>query len=94
MVETVPTGPVTTSGSSPLTPLWHRAGMADLSFMLTRALARGRADGGVPANRSEVLLWLLRKRAEAHRQGLREQEQKLRDQITWALPIEEPLDAD
>jgi hypothetical protein len=68
--------------------------MADLSFKLSRALARGRADGGVPANRAEVLLCLLRKRAEAHRQGLREQEQKLRDQITWSLPIEEPADSD
>ena len=68
--------------------------MADLSFQLSRALARGRADGGVPASRAEVLLCLLRKRAEAHRQGLREQEQKLRDQIVWALPIEEPVDAD
>ena len=67
--------------------------MADLSFRLSRALARGRADGGVPANRAEVLLCLLRKRAEAHRQGLREQEQKLRDQIIWALPIQEPDDA-
>jgi hypothetical protein len=66
--------------------------MADLSFKLSRALSRGRADGGVPANRAQVLLGLLRKRAEAHRQGLREQEQKLRDQITWALPIEEPVD--
>ena len=62
--------------------------MADLSFMLTRALARGRADGGVPANRAEVLLCLLRKRAEAHRQGLHAQERRLRDQIVWALPME------
>jgi hypothetical protein len=68
--------------------------MADLSFMLSRALALGRADGGVPASRAQVLLSLLRKRAEAHRQGLHAQEQKLRDQITWALPIEEPVDVD
>ncbi|HMG45919.1 MAG TPA: hypothetical protein VK614_00460 [Allosphingosinicella sp.] len=68
--------------------------MADLSFLLSRALARGRADRGVPANRAEVLLCLLRKRAEAHRQGLHEQEQRLRDQIVWALPIQEPGDAD
>lgn len=68
--------------------------MADLSFLLSRALARGRADGGIPANRAEVLRCLLRKRAEAHRQGLHEQEQRLRDQITWSLPIEEPRDAD
>lgn len=62
--------------------------MADLSFLLSRTLARGRADGGVPANRAQVLLSLLRKRAEAHRQGLRIQEQRLRDQIVWALPME------
>jgi hypothetical protein len=68
--------------------------MADLSFQLSRALARGRAAGGVPASRAEVLLCLLRKRAEAHRQGLHEQEQRLRDQITWSLPIEEPRDPD
>lgn len=68
--------------------------MADLSFKLSRALANGRAGKGVPKSRSEVLLALLRKRAEAHRQGLREQEQKLRDQIVWALPIEEPVEAE
>jgi hypothetical protein len=61
--------------------------MADLSFMLTRALDRGRADKGVPHSRAEILLSLLRKRAEAHRQGLSAQEQRLRDQITWSLPI-------
>ena len=62
--------------------------MADLSFKLSRALANGRADKGVPKNRAEVLLALLRKRAAAHRLGQREQEKRLRDQITWALPIE------
>jgi hypothetical protein len=62
--------------------------MADLSFMLSRALARGRADKGVPKSRAEVLLALLRKRAAAHRLGQNAQEQRLRDQITWALPIE------
>ena len=68
--------------------------MADLSFKLSRALARGRADRGVPKNRAEVLVALLRKRAEAHRQGLRDHERRLRDQIVWALPIQEPLDSD
>ena len=63
--------------------------MADLSFMLSRALARGRA--GVPRSRAEILLALLRKRAEAHRQGLHGQERKLRDQIVWALPIHEEV---
>jgi len=68
--------------------------MADLSFKLSRALANGRAAKGAPKSRAEVLAALLRKRAEAHRQGLREHEQKLRDQIVWALPIEEPVDSD
>jgi hypothetical protein len=70
--------------------------MADLSFMLSRALANGRADKGVPKSRAEVLLALLRKRAAAHRLGQNAQEQRLRDQITWALPIEtvdEPADS-
>lgn len=69
--------------------------MPDLSFRLSRALARGRADKGVPRNRAEVLVALLRKRAEAHRLGMDERERSLRDQITWSLPIEtEPADAD
>ena len=63
--------------------------MADLSFNLSRAIDNGRKNKGVPASRAEVLHSLLRKRAEAHRQGLGDQEQKLRDQITWALPIED-----
>ena len=62
--------------------------MADLSFKLSRALAKGRADKGVPRSRAEILLKLLRKRAEAHRLGLHDHERKLRDQITWSLPIE------
>jgi len=61
--------------------------MARLSFMLSRALDRGRAEKGVPRSRAEILAALLRKRAEAHRQGLSDQERKLRDQIRWALPI-------
>jgi hypothetical protein len=64
--------------------------MANLSFTLSRALARGRA--GAPRSRAEILLALLRKRAEAHRQGLGDQEKKLRDQIRWALPIHEEAD--
>ncbi len=63
--------------------------MADLSFMLSRALARGRADQGVPTSRAQILVTLLRKRAEAHRLGLHAHEQKLRAQITWSLPIED-----
>ena len=70
--------------------------MAHLSFMLSRAVAKGRA--GAPTNRAEILFALLRKRAEAHRQGLCDQERKLRDQIKWALPMHaaetaEPADA-
>ena len=61
--------------------------MAHLSFMLSRALDRGRAEKGVPRSRAEILAALLRKRAEAHRHGLDDQERKLRDQIRWALPI-------
>jgi hypothetical protein len=70
--------------------------MANLSFKLSQALNRGRADKGVPKSRAEILLALLRKRAEAHRQGLDEQERSLRAQIKWSLPIEdgkEPPDA-
>jgi hypothetical protein len=62
--------------------------MVDLSFLLSRAAASGRAGG--PRNRESVLAALLRKRAEAHRHGLEEQEQKLREQIRWALPVRAP----
>jgi hypothetical protein len=68
--------------------------MANLSFMLSRALANGLAGNGVPGSRAEILVALLRKRAEAHRHGLTDQEQKLRDQITWSLPIQQPFEAD
>jgi hypothetical protein len=73
--------------------------MANLSFKLSRALDNGRENKGVPANRAEILVSLLRKRAEAHRQGLGDQERRLRNQIRWSLPIEdgeqlsEPADA-
>lgn len=62
--------------------------MVDLSFKLSRAVASGRA--GAPRNRETVLAALLRKRAEAHRHGLEEQERRLREQIRWALPMREP----
>ena len=70
--------------------------MSELSFMLSRAVKRGRANGGVPRTRAQILLALLRKRAEAHRHGLHDHERRLRDQITWALPIQdcEPADTD
>jgi hypothetical protein len=73
--------------------------MANLFFRLSRAIDRGRADRGVPRDRAEILVALLRKRAEAHRQGLHDHERRLRDQITWSLPIQdgelhcEPADA-
>jgi hypothetical protein len=66
--------------------------MTDLSFMLSRAVARGRADRGVPKSRQNILVSLLNKRAEAHRQGLHAQEQMLREQIRWALPVNEDED--
>lgn len=62
--------------------------MTNLSFKLSRAINKGREDKGVPKSRAEILLALLRKRAEAHRQGLGEQEQQLRAQIKWSLPIQ------
>jgi hypothetical protein len=61
--------------------------MADLLFKLSRAVASGRADRGAPRSRAQILLRLLRKRAEAHRLGHDDQERKLRSQITWSLPI-------
>jgi hypothetical protein len=67
--------------------------VTDLSFMLSRAVAKGRAERREPWSRAEILAALLRKRAEAHRQGLDAQERRLREQIRWALPIhavEEP----
>jgi hypothetical protein len=66
--------------------------MTDLSFRLSRALNRGRANRGVPKNRESILVGLLNKRAEAHRQGLHDQEKLLREQIRWALPVNEPED--
>jgi hypothetical protein len=61
--------------------------VANLSFMLSRAVARGRAEKGAARSRAEILAALLRKRAEAWRQGLGDQEDKLRNQILWSLPI-------
>lgn len=66
--------------------------MADLSIRLSRALDRGRADKGVPSSRAEILVTLLRKRAEAYRLGMSDRERKLRDQITWSLPVHEVED--
>jgi hypothetical protein len=66
--------------------------MTDLSFMLSRAVDKGRANRGVPKSRQQVLVGLLNKRAEAHRQGLQGQERMLREQILWSLPVNEPDD--
>ena len=66
--------------------------MNDLSFLLSRAVNKGRANRGVPNSRQTILHGLLRKRAEAHRQGLHDQERLLREQIRWALPVNEPED--
>ena len=63
--------------------------MADLSFMLSRAMASGRAQAS-PRSRAAVLAALLRKRATAHRHGQDKQERRLREQIRWALPMHEP----
>jgi hypothetical protein len=57
------------------------------SFKLSQAISGGRRNKGAPASREEVLTRLLHMRAAAHRAGLDRQEQLLRDQIRWALPI-------
>ena len=67
--------------------------MTDLSFQLSRAVDKGRGNKGVPKSRQTILRGLLNKRAEAHRQGLHDQERMLRKQILWALPVNEPEDA-
>lgn len=60
---------------------------------LSSLVSSGRARRGVPANRSEVLVSLLRKRAAAWRGGLVDLEARLRNQILWSLPVEKPQDA-
>lgn len=57
------------------------------SFKLAKAIAGGRAAHARPANREQVLMRLLAKRAAAHRAGLHKLEQALRAQILWALPM-------
>lgn len=61
--------------------------MSDLSFHLSKALSSGRVAGWKPGTREEILLRLLRKRAAAHRAGLDSQEEQLRGQILWSLPM-------
>lgn len=65
--------------------------MSDLSFLLSRSLAKGRSRP-TPKSREQILAALLRKRAEAHRHGQQQQEEQLREQISWALPIQAPDD--
>ena len=62
--------------------------MKRLSFRLSQAVAGGRAAKAAPESREVVLERLLRKRAAAYQAGLEDQEQMLRDQIRWSLPIE------
>jgi hypothetical protein len=59
-----------------------------LSFRLSQAVAGGRAARAAPESREVVLERLLRKRAAAFQAGLDDQEQMLRDQILWSLPID------
>lgn len=59
---------------------------------LSSLISSGRARRGVPANRAEVLVSLLRKRAVAWRGGMVDLEARLRNQILWSLPVEKPED--
>ena len=68
--------------------------MKRLSFRLSQAVACGRAAKAAPESREVVLERLLRKRAAAFRAGLDDQEQMLRDQIRWSLPIDRDPDAE
>ena len=57
---------------------------------LSSLISSGRAEKGVPKSRAEVLAALLRKRAVAWQSGLSDLEARLRNQISWSLPIERP----
>ena len=61
---------------------------------LSSLVSSGRAGKGVPKSRAEVLAALLRKRAAAWQNGLSDLEARLRNQISWSLPIEKPDEAD
>lgn len=61
-----------------------------LSYRLSQAVSAGRKNHGAPDNRETVLLRLLKKRAAAHRAGLDDLEQIMRDQIEWSLPVQSP----
>ena len=45
-------------------------------------------------SRESILARLLEKRAAARRAGLDDQEEKLREQIRWSLPIQSPAATD
>ena len=61
---------------------------------LSSLISEGRARRGIPASRGEVLAALLRKRAAAWQGGLEDLESKLRNQILWSLPVENPDEPD
>lgn len=61
--------------------------MSRLSYRLAKALSNSRRTKWRPSTREEVLAKLLVKRAAAHRAGLKELEESLRQQIKWALPM-------
>jgi len=63
--------------------------MSNMSFKLAKALKTGRENQGAPPTREVLLARLLRKRAAAHQAGLTRQEEALRSQIIWALPMRE-----
>lgn len=68
--------------------------MTALTLKLSRALSRGRATPLAPPSRANLLATLLRKRAAAHNVGSEELEALLRDQIRWALPMEQVVERD
>lgn len=63
--------------------------MTLLSLRLSRTIQRGRALPAAPPTRADLLHMLLRKRAAAHNAGAAGLEAMLREQIRWALPIEQ-----
>lgn len=62
--------------------------MTALSVQLAKALSRGRAPRQAES-RASLLAALLRKRATAHVVGAEALELLLREQIRWALPIQD-----
>lgn len=62
--------------------------MTALSVQFANALSRGRV-AQAPDSRASLLAALLRKRATAHVVGAKDLESLLREQIRWALPIQD-----